>query len=479
MSPARRLLLRQAAPLAALLLVGGCTASSPADLSSPRATPPPLPRSGPARASDAAAPLLQGSVLSARDLYPAYRAILDDYVEPVSPATLLQAAQTAVRQATQQQPRPMPLSLMPMMLAPAATGNAEADWTAFANGFDGLVQTSPEWAASRHLDWVALRAMVAALKDSQSAFLTPSQIQERDATNYGGIGVEITPAQDGQGPLITQVFPSSPAEQAGLRRGDRIVQVNGQSVAGKDIAAVAGLIRGPVGQTVTVRISRYGNPQPTDVRLARAQVQVDPADGVMAQDVGILHINNFNTGANQQVRALLAAGASRGARAWILDLRGNAGGSVNEVGSVAGAFLSQGHTLLGYEVGRSGTRTPLNASSPTSKSVGPLVVLVDKQTASGAEILAAALQAQGVAKIVGQPTAGAVGVSSTIPLDDGSALQLTRERFVTPSGQQINGKGVQPDVQVALTDQDLEQGRDPQLQAAAQVLTQLRAGGGS
>jgi carboxyl-terminal processing protease len=163
----------------------------------------------------------------------------------------------------------------------------------------------------------------------------------------------------------------------------------------------------------------------------------------------------------------------------VLDLRGNPGGSLNAVVASAGGFVDSDHATIGYQVDRQRHQTPLETQPLDLLNGAALVVLVDHDTASGAEILAAALQEAKLATLVGTKTAGNVGVATQITLPDNSVMQVTEQRFVTPSGAQLDNVGVTPDVQVDMTDEDLENDRDPQLGKALEVLVQKVTANGS
>jgi carboxyl-terminal processing protease len=189
--------------------------------------------------------------------------------------------------------------------------------------------------------------------------------------------------------------------------------------------------------------------------------------------IGVLRIHSFGEGVPEAVQQVLTQGRNRGARAWIVDLRGNTGGSIEAMLGVAANFV-EGRPV-GLAVDRSGTPTPTTTAGRPAIPRKPKVFLVDRETASGAEVLAAAIKEYGIAPLVGTRTAGSVGVAAPRPLSDGSAVQITIGRLVAPYGAQLDKVGVQPDYEVERTVADLERGEDPQLLRAAEVLV---GGGG-
>jgi carboxyl-terminal processing protease len=184
--------------------------------------------------------------------------------------------------------------------------------------------------------------------------------------------------------------------------------------------------------------------------------------------LGLLRIRSFGDGVPEQVQQLLTQGRNRGARAWIVDLRGNPGGSLEAMARVATNFIEA--RPVGLAVDRNGQSDPIVAPGRPAIPRFPFVVIVDHETASAAELMAAAIQEYQVAPLVGVRTAGSVGLASPQPLSDGSAIQVTIRRLVSPSGAVINKQGVQPDIEAELTLDDLQRGDDPQFMHAVELL---------
>jgi carboxyl-terminal processing protease len=421
---------------------------------------------------------LRGEGLSSTDLYVAYRAILDNFVDPVSDTQLVQAARDSLNERLQNEAM-LPMFTLPLTLVSAPVGNPERDWQAFGSAYDAVVNKLPEWAQRDHPDWLVLKAMAESVRDGHTSFLTPDEARRRSETSFAGIGVVLSRPQDSQPPLIAEIFPNSPAMNSGLKRGDRIVAVDGQDIAGKAVADVAQLIRGQPGTQVRIKVSRLSSAQPQEYTLRRAQVQVEQ---IIARQVGnspiaYLRVRSFqDESVAKQALSILQRGRQIGVRAWILDLRGNPGGALQSVLTLAAAFVDQNHAVVGYEVDRARHQTPLTTQPLNLLEGVPVVALVDRDTASGAEILAAALQEANVAPLVGVRTAGSVGVATQLVMPDGSVLQVTEQRFVSPTGAQLDGTGVTPETQVEVTDEDLQNDRDPQLARAVQMLSQKLGG---
>jgi carboxyl-terminal processing protease len=324
--------------------------------------------------------------------------------------------------------------------------------------------------------------MAESLHDGHTAFLTPDEVRRSHETSFAGIGVLFSRPQDNQPPLIAEIFPNSPAASSGLKRGDRIVSVEGQDVSGLAVGDIAQLIRGQAGTQVKLQVQRLNTAQPLEFTLKRAQVQVDQVIGrqVPGAPIGYIKVRGFgDPSVADQVLGILDQGGQRGIRGWILDLRGNPGGSLQVVLASAAGFFDNDHTVLGYQVDRQRRQTALELQPLNLLNGDALVVLVDHDTASGAEILAAALQEAKVGTLVGAKSAGNVAVATQVGLDDGSVLQITEQRFVSPGGAQLDGVGVTPDLPVDLTDDDLQNDRDPQLSKALEIMVQRLTGGNS
>ena len=484
-----RRLIRALAVVSVFVLVA-CTPQGGGSTSGNRiVTPAPAARPGGARATPgpadttttpaapgttSTAPRLRGQGLLSADLYPAYRAILDTYVDPVDNRQLIKAAADGLRQGLQGVPT-LPLLTMPLQMVGGISGDPDRDWQAFGDAYDSVVTKLPAWAQQAHPDWTVLRSMADSLHDGHTSFMTPDEARRRNETSFAGIGVLMSRPQDNQPPLIAEIFPNSPAASSGLKRGDRIIGVDGQDVTGQAVGDIASLIRGQPGTQVRLQVNRLGSAQPLEFTMRRAVVQVDQVIGrqVPNAPIGYLKIRSFGDPSTvDQVLGILDQGRQRGLRGWVVDLRGNPGGSLNAVIGAAGGFFDADHSVIGYQVDRQRRQTPLQTQPLNLLNGAALVVLVDRESASGAEILAAALQEAKVGTLIGSKTAGNVGVATQITLPDDSVLQVTEQRFVSPSGAQLDGVGVTPDVQVDMTDEDLQNDRDPQLAKALETIVQ-------
>ena len=303
------------------------------------------------------------------------------------------------------------------------------------------------------LTYGAIRGMLEALGDTgHTDFLTPQEaanLSSSLAGTYVGIGVVLSIRQDG--PAIARVFEGSPAQQAGLRDGDLIVAVDGHDVTTASLDTLQTLIRGPEGTSVTLTIQRSGDAAARSIPVKRAKVDIPNVSWTAVPghpDVAFVRLEEFASGSGKELIDALKAARAAGATAVVFDLRGNPGGYVNEAVTVASQFLSGGDVYLQRDA--DGKETEAKVETGGIATSMPLVVLVDENSASAAEIVGGAIQDAGRAKIVGATTFGTGTVLGQYKLDDGSEVRIGVAEWLTPHGHQIWHNGIKPDVPVAL-----------------------------
>jgi carboxyl-terminal processing protease len=298
--------------------------------------------------------------------------------------------------------------------------------------------------------YAAIRASLALL-DPYTVFVEPQPRQlERDQLRgiHGGIGVTVW--RDGEGRIALDPFLGSPAEQAGLRKGDVLLAIDGERVTEKTRESdVEARLHGEVGTRVTVTISR-STASALDVTITREEIETPSVTWRLeGAGIGYLGLERFTERTDAELAAALEALEQAEARGLVLDLRGNGGGLVDSAVAVAGRFLQDGEVVL-HQRSRAGERA-FRARSKESV-VLPLVVLVDAQTASAAEIVAGALQAHDRALLVGDDTFGKGSVQEIHDLSDGSSLHVTAAIWLTPNGHEIDQQGLKPDIEVGDSD---------------------------
>ena len=400
-------------------------------------------------------------------VYEVLAAIVENHVERPEPAKLLAGAVGGLREALTR------AGVTAQLADLSATTESEARLQ-FQERFDQAVAQSGGSVPEVQLRYAAAAAMAASVGDSHTWFANPEQWREfvertQGNPSFVGIGVLLLP-RDGRF-YIWRVFAGSPAEQAGLRAFDRIVTVDGQSTQNMSTQDLVSRVRGPAGTQVQIGVQRPGQAAPVTVAITRAPITVQVENHrVLDNQIGYLELGGFPSGAAARVRQALDDLRSRNIRGLIVDLRRNSGGSLNEVLDVSNLLLPP--NLLVYTLTtRGGTVQGVTGGGPLLDPAIPLVVLTDEGTASGGELLSSALQEHGRAQVVGAQTAGALQVGRLFPLSDGSGLSITIAQIATGKGATLEKNGAQPNIAVPLTTADLDQGADPQLRRAIQLLS--------
>jgi carboxyl-terminal processing protease len=397
----------------------------------------------------------------------AYDLLLDNFVIPPPPSSLLVAAAAEVgRRAGDKQPGEWP--------GPTIAESASRDdaWKAFEAWLDQVAVLVSPVVDRTALDDIAVRALVAAVSEHHTRYLDPRQNEEHQAwrrgeVRYEGIGTRLRRPST----VVLEVFDGSPAALAGIRTGDRIIEVDGVTVIDVPSENAISRIRGALGSTVEVVVERRGVVAPLRFTLERAEIKLpfvrwevlQRSDG---RAIGYLQIRGFpEPGVDERVGQALAEIDRRGVDGLIVDLRGNSGGRIDVGMKVASRFLRE--EVVFQQVDRSGRERQVRPTSGQywERSM-PIVTLVDGGTASMGEILTSALQEAGAARVVGTQTAGSVAGARLFPLTNGGALQITVLKITSGRGAALNDIGVTPDVSVDLSDDDLLGGIDIQLEAA-------------
>lgn len=294
----------------------------------------------------------------------------------------------------------------------------------------------------------AIKGMVEVLKrndDPYALFYTPRgyrSFQELTTGRFSGIGVWLK--QKGSDLEIVSVLPETPAQEAGLKSGDVIREIDGDPVAQLSSDDAVSLIKGPEGSEVSLNIERAGTPMA--FTLTRAQIELpNLISKAIDEDLGYVRLFGFARGAGRQIHDEIARMVDEGIKGIVLDLRDNGGGLFQEAVTVASTFIEEGEIVTYRE--RSKDDVVYDAEGDAFADL-PLVVLVNEGTASASEIVAGALQDRERAMVVGTTTYGKGSVQEVVPLTDASALKLTIAAYLTPDGHDISGHGIDPDVKV-------------------------------
>ena len=332
----------------------------------------------------------------------------------------------------------------------------------------------------RALYEAAINGLLKSLSDTGTFYVDPDTYRISVLPSSGTFeGIGATVSQQGGEIVIVAPIKGTPAEAAGIRAGDVILAVDGESTQGWTVDQAVLKIRGPAGTPVTLTI-RHSDQTTEDITIVRDEIRVESVsttppggalkdeDGNAVTDIAYVSIGEFTGRTDEELRLVLRDVSGGGYKGLILDLRGNPGGLLETTVDIADMFLDKGIILV--EVSREGDERVYNATGGGEAVDVPLVVLVDQFSASGSEVLSAAIQENGRGILVGQKTFGKGTVNIARPLSDGGALFVSIARWLTPERVQIDGVGILPNIEVALSDEDINLRRDSQLLRAIDYL---------
>ncbi|MBI4303460.1 MAG: S41 family peptidase [Chloroflexi bacterium] len=304
------------------------------------------------------------------------------------------------------------------------------------------------------LSGAAIKGIVKELNDPYTTYFDP-RTYDLNRSNlsgrFSGIGATVGIRDDRI--IVIAPIPGTPAARAGIKSGDTILEINGESTEGMSVEEAVLRIRGPRGTAVKLLILSQGESQPREVEIVRAQISIPSVDYEMIGDIAHVGIFQFADDTDEELTTILQNLVREGATGIILDLRSNPGGYLDEVIDIASHFLKEG--VVVSVVDNRGRTTSSSVRSTSVTSDLPMVVLTDNFSASGSEVLAGALQDYGRAVVAGAQTFGKGSVNSLRELSDGSGLYITTSRWLTPKGRLIEGKGITPDYQLELRGEEL------------------------
>ena len=358
-----------------------------------------------------------------------------------------------------------------LILPEKSTNNLPSEFNALGETWQRLQESYVNQSAldPEKLSQGAIQGMLDALGDPYTTYFDNySSASSEFEGSFEGIGATVTLANGS----ITIVAPiaGSPAEKAGVKAGDIILEIDGNTTQGLSVAGAVAKIRGPKGTSVTLLIQHKGDNASVEMTIVRDAITIQSVySKALTSNIAYIQITQFASNTTNEFRTALSAALDNGSKGIVLDLRDNPGGYLDVVADIADEFLDSGVIL--YEA----TDKLVILKEWDAKAGGlaidiPLVVLVDKGSASGSEVLSGALQDHQRALIVGTQTYGKGSVDSLFKMSDGSAIYLTISRWLTPDKHAIEGKGITPDYVIALTDDDIAASKDPQLDYAIQYI---------
>lgn len=357
--------------------------------------------------------------------------------------------------------------------APQGKLSRDVDFNLFWEVWDMLEEryVDREKLNEKEMFYGAIGGMVSSLEDPYTVFMNPAVAQEFEqdlAGTFEGIGAEIGIRND----ILTIIAPLAdmPAEKAGLRAGDKVYAINGESTAGITVDEAVNKIRGPHGTEVNLTISRDGMEEAKDISITRGVIVVKSVKAELRDDkIFVVQISNFNDDTLDLFDKAIQEIIAKNPKAVILDLRNNPGGYLDTAIEVASEWVEDG-VVVSEKFSEEKKDEYLARGRARLKDYNT-VVLINQGSASASEIVAGALQDYNKAVVVGKQTFGKGSVQVLENLPDGSSVKITVAKWLTPNGNCINETGITPDVEVDLTEEDYDAGKDPQMDKAIEILS--------
>jgi carboxyl-terminal processing protease len=322
----------------------------------------------------------------------------------------------------------------------------------------------------KELFYGSIEGMVRAMGDPHSVFMDPGEAKDfqesLNETSFEGIGAEISIRDN----VLTIVSPleGTPADKAGLRPGDKVLAIDGTSTANMSLDAAVQNIRGEKGTEVVLSISRKGFQEPKDFPITRGEIVVKSVRTEMKEDIFVIEITNFKNDTFDLFNQAVREAVEKDPEGIVLDLRNNPGGYLQGAVEVASEWVENGNVVIEEFAG--GKKEEYEAKGVARLKDFSTVVLINKGSASASEIVAGALQDHDEALVVGEQSFGKGSVQSLQDFENNASVKLTVAKWLTPSGDTIEGEGIEPNIEVEMTQEDYDQVRDPQLDKALNLL---------
>lgn len=331
---------------------------------------------------------------------------------------------------------------------------------------------------AQEMTYSAIRGVLNTLNDPHTAFVEPRPRQrEREDLrgSFGGIGAQVRVRPEDKAIFLIPL-PNSPSTRAGIQEGDVLLKVDEVEITpGTTLDDVLSLIRGPVGEPVTLTVSREGVEKPLVFTIIREKIETPTVSWKMLEEnIGYVSISLFGERTLEELKDALRELKEQGATRLVFDLRNNPGGLLDTAVDVASQFLEKGTVL--YEQRKNAPEKSYSVKSGGLAREMPLAVLVNKATASASEIVAGAIQDYERGVLIGEKTFGKGSVQLVYDLSDGSSIHVTVAHWLTPNRHQISDNGLTPDFEVPLSPEEQAKGKDPQLDKALAYLKALEPG---
>ena len=353
----------------------------------------------------------------------------------------------------------------------------EIDFSLFWEAWKAIEEkyVNRENFSTQEMIYGAISGMSKSLDDPYTVFLNPDEAKKflEDVKGFfEGVGMEIA-IKENQLQVVAPL-EGTPAQKAGLRPGDKIIEIDGKSTANITANTAVDWIRGPKGTEITLTIYRDEWETAKDIKIVRDVIDI-PSLKLDLRDDGIAHLKlyHFSEKADHDFSEAAIQILNSSAEKIILDLRSNPGGYFEIVQDIAGWFLEKRQVVAVKDFGENKEQEEVLAKGNAKFINYPIVVLINEGTASGSEILAGALRDNRGAKIIGEKSFGKGSVQELVELSAGSMMKITIARWLTPKGELIIDKGLEPDITVEITEDDYNEGRDPQLDKAIETIKSL------
>lgn len=354
---------------------------------------------------------------------------------------------------------------------------ASVDFSLFWEAWNTIAEKYADTKAMDYKTMVygAISGMVSSLKDPYTVFMDPADTKrflEDVSGSFEGVGMEV--GMKNEEMKVIAPLDGTPAQLAGVRAGDTIVKINSESARNMSVEQAVSLIRGKRGTVVTLSLFREGWKDTKDFAITRSVITI-PSLKWELKDGGIAYVKlyHFSENAGDEFGKAVAQIMRSPAKRIVLDLRNNPGGYLEVAQDIAGWFVKRGETVVAQDPGAKGEKKIFASEGSAALRSYPTVVLINEGSASASEILAGAMRDTLGTVLVGKKSFGKGSVQELEKLRDQSSLKITVAHWLTPKGNMIADKGLEPDVKVDITEEDYTAGRDPQLDKAIEVLKGL------
>lgn len=351
----------------------------------------------------------------------------------------------------------------------------EIDFSLFWQAYDKIKENfvSPEKINAEKIIYGAISGMVNSLDDPYTVFFAPEEFkrfEEEVKGEFEGVGMEIG-IKKGQLQVISPL-EGTPAQRAGLRAGDKILAIDGKLTADLTIDEAVNLIRGPKGTEVTLTIFRDEWEKAKEIKIVRDVIEIPSLKWELKEDIAYIKIYQFSEKLSDDFEKAAFEILKSPAKKIILDLRNNPGGYLDQSEKIAGWFLKKGEIVVIEDYGGKKQNEIHKAKGNEKFSNYPIVVLINEGSASASEILAGALRDNRGVILIGQKTFGKGSVQQLVNLKKGG-LKITVAKWLTPKGDLITDKGLEPDIKIEMTEKDYEENKDPQFEKALEIIKNL------